>query len=147
MAKLGFRELAKKPEVDEKNTFKLYCPYDSCNSLILSPGFGVLKHRASIPKRIAEEKSSSDKVDNVNMQSQDTRENTDEGLFWILSDPFDFDNLGFSKSSADGVKYLACADCDRGPLGYHDSNHTSTDTSTGKEYLLDATLILYKMSS
>jgi hypothetical protein len=31
---------------------------------------------------------------------------------------FDFDNLGFSKTVKD-VKYLICADCEIGPIGWH----------------------------
>ena len=30
-----------------------------------------------------------------------------------------FENIGFSKP-ADGLKYLLCADCDLGPLGFQD---------------------------
>jgi hypothetical protein len=31
---------------------------------------------------------------------------------------FDFDNLGFSKTVGD-IKYLICADCEIGPIGWH----------------------------
>jgi len=41
--------------------------------------------------------------------------------FWVVSDMFDFDNVGFSHT-VEGVKYLVCADCERGPIGYHDTN-------------------------
>jgi len=40
--------------------------------------------------------------------------------FWVLGDMFDFDNVGFS-NTVDGTKYLVCADCERGPIGYHDT--------------------------
>jgi guanine nucleotide exchange factor len=30
-----------------------------------------------------------------------------------------FENIGFS-NTVDGIAYLSCADCDLGPLGYHD---------------------------
>ncbi|EDQ87878.1 uncharacterized protein MONBRDRAFT_33135 [Monosiga brevicollis MX1] len=39
--------------------------------------------------------------------------------WWQVKDMYDFDNVGFSKT-VDGVKYLACADCEIGPIGYHD---------------------------
>lgn len=32
------------------NAHKLYCPYNNCSSLILSPGVGVLQRRPKIPK-------------------------------------------------------------------------------------------------
>ena len=34
---------------------------------------------------------------------------------------FDFDNVGFSRTVEDGVKYLVCADCEMGPIGYHNT--------------------------
>ena len=39
--------------------------------------------------------------------------------FWKVSDMFHFENVGFS-NSVDGVKYLTCADCEMGPIGWHD---------------------------
>ena len=39
--------------------------------------------------------------------------------FYCVEDMFDFDNVGFSKN-VDEVKYLICADCEAGPIGYHD---------------------------
>jgi hypothetical protein len=43
-----------------------------------------------------------------------------------------FENIGFC-NTIDGIKYLSCADCDLGPLGYHDTTkepklyHIATD--------------------
>ena len=41
--------------------------------------------------------------------------------FWTVTDMMAFENIGFSKQvEADGgLKYLICADCDLGPLGFH----------------------------
>lgn len=39
--------------------------------------------------------------------------------FWKVDDMFTFDNIGFS-NTVGTTKYLACADCDAGPVGYHD---------------------------
>jgi hypothetical protein len=33
---------------------------------------------------------------------------------------FDFDNVGFSKTVDDTTKFLTCADCEIGPIGYQD---------------------------
>jgi len=41
--------------------------------------------------------------------------------YWQLSNMMAFENIGFSKTVATGLKYLSCADCDTGPLGYHDT--------------------------
>jgi len=38
--------------------------------------------------------------------------------FFRVEDMFDFDNLGFT-NTVDTTKFLSCADCDVGPLGYH----------------------------
>lgn len=52
-----------------------------------------------------------------------------------------FENISFSKDAiVDGrkLKYLACADCDVGPIGWH-------DTSSG-EYLLDVRRVRYRLA-
>ncbi|KAI7872091.1 Mss4 protein-domain-containing protein [Spinellus fusiger] len=45
----------------------------------------------------------------------------EESHFWRLGDMMEFENIGFSKTVG-SIKYLSCADCDIGPLGYHDKN-------------------------
>jgi len=39
--------------------------------------------------------------------------------FWLVKDMMSFENIGFS-NTVDGRKFLVCADCERGPVGYHD---------------------------
>lgn len=39
--------------------------------------------------------------------------------FCCVDDIFTFENMGFSKTVGD-QKYLACAECELGPLGFHD---------------------------
>jgi len=39
--------------------------------------------------------------------------------FFRVEDMFDFDNIGFT-NTVETTKFLSCADCDVGPLGYHD---------------------------
>lgn len=41
--------------------------------------------------------------------------------FWMVDDIFKFENCGFS-NTVDAVKYLTCADCEIGPIGYQDLN-------------------------
>lgn len=47
--------------------------------------------------------------------------------FVAVRDPFDFDNVGFTKSLAagdaarHGLRYLSCAECDLAPLGVQDT--------------------------
>jgi hypothetical protein len=40
--------------------------------------------------------------------------------FWTVNNMMTFENIGFSKSANDGKKYLICAECEVGPLGFHD---------------------------
>lgn len=59
-------------------------------------------------------------------------ENKEETLnrFWLVEDMYLFENMGFSKT-VDNIKYLACAECDVGPIGWHDliskKNYLSID--------------------
>lgn len=39
--------------------------------------------------------------------------------FWTVGDMFTFENIGFSHT-IDNVKFLVCADCEVGPVGFHD---------------------------
>ncbi|KAK7202413.1 Mss4-like protein [Myxozyma melibiosi] len=117
------------------NAHKLYCPFNNCSSLILSPGVGVLTRKPKIPKESFPSRA-------IEEEKEQEEEEEGDDLFWVLTDPFQFDNLGFSKSSTTGIKYLACADCDRGPLGYHDAN--VIEQGGQAEYLLSAKRVLYK---
>ncbi len=88
---------------DGKNAYQLTCL--RCDSKILPPKMGTYEENAFdlhvMTKTSAEEKS-----------TQTLRQ-------WIrVEDMFDFDNVGFSKDVGD-IKYLVCADCEVGPVGYH----------------------------
>lgn len=39
--------------------------------------------------------------------------------FWEIDDMFKFENIGFS-NTVGNYKYLICADCEMGPVGYHE---------------------------
>lgn len=39
--------------------------------------------------------------------------------FLLIEDIFHFENISFSKT-VDNTKFLACCDCDIGPVGYQD---------------------------
>lgn len=45
--------------------------------------------------------------------------------YWRVDNIFTFENIGFS-NTVDNVKYLTCADCEIGPIGWHNiSNEKS----------------------
>lgn len=39
--------------------------------------------------------------------------------FWSVNTLYDFENMGFT-NTVRGIKYLVCADCEMGPVGYYD---------------------------
>lgn len=61
---------------------------------------------------------------------------------WVIedSDPFKFDNIGFCKTTElrQGLKYLCCADCEVGPLGFQELNETE------KGIYVDSKRVIYK---
>ncbi|VDM36209.1 unnamed protein product [Hydatigera taeniaeformis] len=53
-------------------------------------------------------------------QHGDTFPRKTESRFWTVERMTDFENVGFC-NTVEGIKYLICADCEIGPLGYHDT--------------------------
>ncbi|KAH8269737.1 hypothetical protein KR018_008657 [Drosophila ironensis] len=93
--------------VDGKNKTDVRCQF--CNSLMLKAKDGSYNEQeVDVP---------------LMMQKQDrTAENLNtEPLkhFWLVQDMMTFENIGFSHS-VNGKKFLVCADCERGPVGFHD---------------------------
>lgn len=41
--------------------------------------------------------------------------------FWFVNDLYTFENVGFTHNVKE-LRYLTCADCDLGPIGFHDVN-------------------------
>ncbi|KAG5519812.1 hypothetical protein PMAC_000085 [Pneumocystis sp. 'macacae'] len=111
-----------------RNAETLYCPYPKCKSVILLKGMGVLVYRKN---RIFHK--------NGSISSSDIM-----STFWTVSSPFVFENLGFSRNIEGNIKFLTCADCDRGPLGYYDPNVLNNGK---EEYLLATDKVAYGISS
>ena len=40
--------------------------------------------------------------------------------FWLVSNMYHFENVGFSKHVGT-IRFLLCADCEIGPIGWHDT--------------------------
>ena len=55
---------------------------------------------------------------------------------WLVKDMFDFDNIGFSNTVNGSEKYLICADCEVGPIGWH-------NTQNRTEYYVAANRVQY----
>jgi hypothetical protein len=57
--------------------------------------------------------------------------------FWALDDIMVFENIGVLRAVDTGVKYLCCAECDIGPLGYNDTK------SKADEFLIAVDRVKY----
>ncbi|CAG8577336.1 8653_t:CDS:2 [Diversispora eburnea] len=115
---------------ENQNSFDIYCPDSSCKGLILRANHGILVERPKEKLRIPDEQAYADlKTNGFNIKN-DTSSSQLQG-FWQLTDMMAFENIGFSKTIIEtGIKYLCCAYCNAGPLGYHDT------TANEKEYLI-----------
>jgi len=82
----------------------------SCESKILPPQLGKLQEQ-EFRLHILKAKADPEKAEYEKLKQ-----------FWVINDMFDFDNVGFSHT-LDGIKYLVCADCEKGPIGYHDTKN------------------------
>ena len=102
-------------EDNTKNIKQLICQY--CPSKILPPNMGSYEDEKEFELQIV--KKSDDGVIHIAKEKL--------SQFYRVEDMFDFDNVGFSKT-VDEVKYLICADCEAGPIGFH-------DLSTKKSYV------------
>nr|BAN21248.1 conserved hypothetical protein [Riptortus pedestris] len=88
-----------------KNKFTVYC--SRCPSKILNSGMA----------------SYSETTYNLPQMHHKKDGNPSEGEditgYWQVADIYTFENLGFS-NTVDKIKYLICADCEIGPIGWHD---------------------------
>ncbi|XP_033324633.1 RAB interacting factor STRAT [Megalopta genalis] len=92
---------------DERNKTKVHCTF--CPSKMLNPGAArLVKIEFNLPyvQRMEEREGEADQKELI----------TDH---WLVEDMYTFENIGVSYT-VDNVKYLACADCDMGPVGWHD---------------------------
>ena len=94
---------------ESKNMKQLSCSH--CPSKILPPQLGFYEDSKEYELQIVKKNDEGVVLIAKEKLSQ----------FYRVEDMFDFDNVGFSKT-VDNMKYLICADCDTGPIGYHDLN-------------------------
>lgn len=66
-------------------------------------------------------------------RKEDSVEKETLDQYWMVNDKFTFENIGFSNTVL-GNKYLTCADCEVGPLGWFDlsSEHSYISVSRVK---------------
>eukprot|EP00092_Neocalanus_flemingeri_P005988 GFUD01006450.1.p2 GENE.GFUD01006450.1~~GFUD01006450.1.p2 ORF type:complete len:131 (-),score=46.08 GFUD01006450.1:84-434(-) len=85
-----------------KNSKQILCI--RCKSKILPPQMGTYEE-------------SQYELESMNKDTVGQKEVLNQ--FFKVEDMFDFDNIGFT-NTVETTKFLSCADCDVGPLGYHD---------------------------
>lgn len=135
---------------EELNSKTLKCPRSECRSVILKP-------------RHAKWTTTDSKYTLPSFRKDAATSTTKPTDFWVLHDMMSFENIGFSKTVAQdgsivptdatsseepvvnfppGVKFLSCADCDVGPLGYHDTSYTNS--SGQREFLIAIDRVRYE---
>ena len=92
---------------DGRNVTRVKCSNEKCSSKILPAQMATFEEVA-FKLHVFKARSDPDKAEYQSFKQ-----------FWMVQDMFDFDNVGFS-NTVDGIKYLVCADCEMGPIGYHD---------------------------
>ncbi|KAG7163358.1 guanine nucleotide exchange factor MSS4 homolog [Homarus americanus] len=89
-----------------QNSLMVKCVH--CDSRVLSPQSATfLSSSHPLPKP-------------TQPKGQASTNTEDLSEWWVVDDMFTFDNIGFSHSVGT-TKYLVCADCERGPVGWHDN--------------------------
>ncbi|GAA5881788.1 hypothetical protein JCM16303_006452 [Sporobolomyces ruberrimus] len=163
---------------DGKNKFDLYCPRAECRCFLIRKGAASWVAKGShkgdlelppLPRRIDAPPRPSAASPHLG--------------YWTLSSPLAFENIGFTRSlppssshpppgqappsmtTTSQIKYLTCADCDFGPLGWHDTEGRDLGVEVqeenegangqggggggsvrkGREFLIDLDRVRYKV--
>lgn len=78
-----------------------------CSSKILTPGKGFYEELEPFELHVMHKK-----LEEAGLEKEMIKQ------FYRVDDMFDFENLGFS-NTVGNIKYLICADCEIGPIGWH----------------------------
>ncbi|CAM2697873.1 unnamed protein product [Rotaria socialis] len=113
------------PAVGDRNTQTIVCSF--CDDIILRPQTAILTNKPTLLPQMNIEKT----------PSSDT-----EKSFWLVSDMFTFENVGFSNTVNNQTKYLVCANCERGPIGFSPINPSTRQLE--KEFYVAIDRIKYK---
>ncbi|CAB4054420.1 RABIF [Lepeophtheirus salmonis] len=102
-----------------KNVKQVICK--NCSSKIIAPNVGTYEEIdfELHPLRLKKNSSPSD------VEKEKIKQ------YYRVEDMFDFDNVGFSHT-VDDTKFLACADCEMGPIGWHSLSTKKSVTDEGK---------------
>ncbi|KAG0079353.1 hypothetical protein BGZ93_003199 [Podila epicladia] len=135
------------------NKFDIYCPQESCRCKMLLTSAATLVQREKSKLSVSNlpigatvstiDDSPENKTDEENQEApasaSESSTTAELQTFWRVGDMMAFENIGFSKKLPNGIQFLSCADCDTGPLGYHETNVPHTN----KEYLIALNRVRY----
>ncbi|KAL7741131.1 hypothetical protein ACLKA6_018159 [Drosophila palustris] len=103
------REEANFVEQIENNHNKTNVRCQFCNSFMLKALEGkYCEQEIDVPLMVQKQDSKAESLNTETLRH-----------FWQIDDMMTFENIGFSHT-VDGRKFLVCADCERGPVGYHE---------------------------
>ncbi|XP_028855008.1 guanine nucleotide exchange factor MSS4 [Denticeps clupeoides] len=93
---------------DGKNAKSVLC--QRCGSKVLCPGMAQFAEKELFLPSMRKKTSIS--------EPGGTMEGDTLTAHWLVDDMYTFENVGFTKDVGK-VKYLICADCEIGPIGWH----------------------------
>eukprot|EP00762_Andalucia_godoyi_P003486 ANDGO_04275.mRNA.1 Guanine nucleotide exchange factor MSS4 homolog len=98
-------------DANGNNAKVLRCPH--CNCKVLRPGFAKLELLREVSPVLY--------LSTTGVRLEEGAPVPEDfGIHcWVLTDIFDFENIGFLKDASDGNKYIICADCERQVIGLH----------------------------
>lgn len=139
------------PSIGDRNTQTIVCSF--CDDIILRPQTAVLTNKpALLPQMTTNKTSSNDTAtaaaavppaesNRLSVNGNDLPCDSVEN-FWLVSDMFTFENVGFSNTVNNQTKYLVCANCERGPIGFSPINPSTRQLE--KEFYVAIDRIKYK---
>ncbi|XP_072239274.1 guanine nucleotide exchange factor MSS4 isoform X2 [Leuresthes tenuis] len=93
---------------DGKNSKSVLC--QRCGSKVLCPGMATFEEKELFLPSMRKKSGLSTSEGSVDGDTLTAH--------WLVGDMYDFENVGFTKDVG-RIKYLICADCEIGPIGWH----------------------------
>ena len=129
------------PSIGDRNLQTIVCSF--CEDIILRPQTAILTSKPTLLPRMGV-KNDVPADSEANRLSVNGSDHTCDSLesFWLVSDMFTFENVGFSHTVNNQTKYLVCANCERGPIGFSPINPVTNQLE--KEFYVAIDRIKYK---
>ncbi|KAK0145523.1 Guanine nucleotide exchange factor MSS4 [Merluccius polli] len=93
---------------DGRNTKAVLC--QRCGSKVLCPGMAVFSEKELFLPSMKKKRALS--------TSEGPMDGDNLTAHWLVDDMYTFENVGFT-NDVGRIKYLICADCEIGPIGWH----------------------------